>query len=136
MKRFIIINLLFLLLSCGNKTDKSFEIHSLSCEFQKKNAFIEIQQPRLSWKIVSDKKGFKQAAYQLLVASSIEHLENNNADIWNSGKILKDHSTLVKYEGPALKTGEVYFWKVKAWGENDQEAESGISQMANGIRSC
>ena len=76
---------------------------------------IDAVKPRLSWQIFSDNRGIEQTAYQVMVASTKEKLSNNNFDIWNSGKISSDQSIHVAYSGPALKSRQECFWKVKLW---------------------
>ncbi|GGD04397.1 alpha-rhamnosidase [Hyunsoonleella pacifica] len=79
---------------------------------------IESEQPLFSW--IASAEGFikSQSAYQILVASSKEKLNEENADIWNSRKVKSETSAFVKYRGKALKAMQTYFWKVKIWDEN------------------
>ena len=61
-------------------------VTSLRCEYLKNPEGIDIAQPRLSWKLTSQLRGQKQTAYQVLVASSAEVLEEGKGDLWDSGK--------------------------------------------------
>jgi len=76
---------------------------------------IDIQKPHLSWKPVSNYNGQKQTAYHILVATSKENLENNNGDLWNTGKIESDQSVHIVYRGEKLEPREQAFWKVRIW---------------------
>jgi len=78
---------------------------------------IESKQPLFSW--VVDAEGFNksQSSYHILVASSKEKLNENEADIWNSKKVESNKSAFVKYQGQDLKAMKIYFWKVKIWDE-------------------
>jgi alpha-L-rhamnosidase len=71
-----------------------------------------ITNPRLSWELNSDKRGLKQKSYHILVASSLENLNADNGDLWNSEKE-SETSILVEYNGKPLKSRDVCFWKVK-----------------------
>ena len=81
---------------------------------------IESEQPLFSWIVDAEGYNKSQSAYQILVASSEDRLNENNADIWNSEKIESAKSTYLKYEGEKLKAGHNYYWKVKIWDESKQ----------------
>lgn len=69
--------------------------------------------PEYGWTVPNMAKA--QAAYQLLVASSKENLNNGIGDIWDSGKIWSNVSSDVPHEGKDLLPGNTYFWKVRIW---------------------
>jgi len=89
----------------------------LRCEYLENPQGIDITLPRLSWKlqVSSEKRGLKQTAYQILVASSPELLSKNQGDLWDSGKVESNQSTQVAYAGKPLESREICYWKVKAW---------------------
>lgn len=87
----------------------------LRCEYQQNPLGIDRVQPRLSWAAKSNQRGLKQAAYQVLVASSLEELNQNRGDLWDSGKVQSDQSLNVPYRGKALRSRQHCFWKVKTW---------------------
>ena len=65
------------------------------------------------------KNGTAQTAYQLLVASSEAKLQNNTGDVWNSGQVADDTTTVLEHGGKPLKKGRTYFFKVRFWdGDN------------------
>src|SRR5579871_570366 len=66
--------------------------------------------PRFSWVIDSNRRGEKQTAYQVLVASSVEKLAKRQGDVWDSGKTVSDESTHVVYAGKALTSREKCWW--------------------------
>ncbi|QGH33563.1 Bacterial alpha-L-rhamnosidase [Gracilibacillus salitolerans] len=80
---------------------------------------LETQSPRFSWMMESDRKGQKQTAYQILVASSNSKLDEGVGDIWDSGKVASDQSINIEYEGEALSPTTRYYWTVKVWDSND-----------------
>ena len=69
--------------------------------------------PRFSWQITSDKKGVVQTSYQILVASSKEKLDRNEADLWDSGERNSDEQLWIPYQGKALLSGAQAYWKVR-----------------------
>ncbi|MEO8861675.1 MAG: family 78 glycoside hydrolase catalytic domain [Ginsengibacter sp.] len=90
---------------------------------------VENAKPRLSWKLISDKRNVMQTAYEIKVSSS----PKVDADIWNSGKISSDKSVLVSYGGSPLKSETKYYWKVRVWDNDGKQSgwsSPGMWQMA------
>lgn len=87
----------------------------LQCEYLKNPLGIDVIKPRLSWKMgtASTKRGQKQTAYQILVASSRMLLDKDHGDLWDSGRIKSDESVQIFYNGKSLKAGQKCFWKVR-----------------------
>lgn len=97
-------------------------VEDLRVEFQSNPAGVG-KLPTLSWKLVSDQRGARQSAYQILAASSAEKLEaEKTADVWNSEKKPGAVSHLVLWGGKGLKDGQKVFWKVKVWNHEDEES--------------
>ncbi len=76
---------------------------------------LDTQNPRFSWVINSDGRQVLQTAYEISVDVSEENLVNSSSSIWSSGKINSSQSVHVQYNGPQLKPGTKYFWKVRVW---------------------
>jgi alpha-L-rhamnosidase len=95
---------------------------------------IESDQPLFSWIIDVEGYNKSQLAYHILVASSQEKLNEDEADLWNSDKVNSDKSTFVKYQGKALEALQKYFWKVKIWDEKGASSEwSEIQEFKMGL---
>ncbi len=90
----------------------------LAVEHDKNTVGIGEAQPRLSWKLVSDRKGEAQAAYEIRAASSAEALKAGNADLWSSGKVASDQSSLVLWGGKELGSRSQVFWEVRTWDKD------------------
>ncbi|SHJ06096.1 sulfatase-like hydrolase/transferase [Pseudozobellia thermophila] len=69
--------------------------------------------PEYGW--VVPKGAVSQSAYQLLVASSKENIDNNIGDVWDSGQVRTNASSEIEHGGEKLKAGETYYWKVRIW---------------------
>ena len=124
MKPSFLILIIAVILFAGCKDQKSqITIWDLRCENLSDPVGIGTTIPRLSWKIKSDKTGASQKAYQLLFASSGELLNEEKADLWNSGKINSSSSILVPYGGIELRTRSLCYWKIRIWDENDNISE-------------
>lgn len=81
---------------------------------------VDAANPRLSWVSASQLDSIhnkKQSAYQVLVASSLDKLNANEGDMWDSGKVESADSNFVAYDGAALQSLTRYFWKVRVWDE-------------------
>lgn len=72
--------------------------------------------PVFGW-IVPDEAEI-QKGYQILVASTIENIEKNIGDVWNSQVIRERQSANVEYKGNPLQENTSYFWKVRIF-DND-----------------
>ncbi len=88
------------------------------CESEVNPLGIEVVEPHLSWLLTSSQRGQKQTAYQILVASDEDKLRDDQADIWNSGKVASAQSNQVLFGGPALTSRRRYYWKVRAWDKD------------------
>ena len=60
-----------------------------------------------------------QSAYQILVASSLDNLKKNKADMWDTGKVNSRSSANTRYNGKKLSPNKNYFWKVRIWNKDD-----------------
>ncbi|WP_161785305.1 family 78 glycoside hydrolase catalytic domain [Jejuia pallidilutea] len=116
-KLFLSLILCISLLSCK---ETSVNVVDLRCEYKTNPLGIDNTAPRLSWKLTQEQqeRGQKQTAYQILVASSLENLESNTGDAWDSGKVSSDQSVNVTYKGGDLVSAKHYFWKVKIWDKD------------------
>jgi alpha-L-rhamnosidase len=107
------------LISCNNRSDSSFLVFEIKCD-GRVNPEATGKIPRFSWIITSSGRGQEQKAYQLIVSSDKRSAVRNKGDIWDSGRTLSGNSAWIPYQGPQLKPGTKYFWKVRAWDRNDR----------------
>ncbi|MHB8854499.1 MAG: glycoside hydrolase family 78 protein [Ignavibacteriaceae bacterium] len=114
--------------SSGESQDRLQPKH-LRCEGLINPEGIDVVSPRLSWYSVSEQRDQKQTGYRILVSSSIEKLNTDEGDLWDSKKVLSDKSINIIYGGKQLTSGKQCFWKVKVWDSKGNE--SAWSQPAN-----
>ena len=102
------------------RSSSTIGIEKLKCEYRYNPLGIDNPSPRLSWKITQENfaRGQRQTAFQILVASSIEILEDNKGDVWDSGKVNSNQSVNNTYQGNTLESAKQYFWKVKIWDKD------------------
>lgn len=115
-----IFSILLFIISLSIFSNPTGSIHpiSLTCEYLENPLGIDVLQPRLSWKLVSDGKNKTQPSYRILVASNLDLLDKNEGDLWDTGKIESDQSIHVNYKGAPLTSRQKCFWKIMAWDEN------------------
>ena len=119
--RFYLVTVSFIGFSLSLKAQ--IKVKDLTVEYFSNPVGIDITEPRLSWKIESKERDFRQSAYQILVATSENKLNEKNADVWNEGKIISSSSILNSLKGKALLSGKRYFWKLKVWDQNNRATE-------------
>lgn len=105
-------------------------IYDLTTEYQENPIGMDVINPRFSWKIESQEQNVMQSAYHIIVTS-------DKGEVWNSGKIEKDTSVLVPYEGENLEEETLYHIKVRIYDNQGNEAvgegtfETGILKGTN-----
>lgn len=99
----------------------------LRCEYLENPLGIDKASPHLSWQSDNTERNWRQAAYEVLVASSDESLRGGKADVWDSGKVESAESVGIQYHGPALESRKRYYWNVRVW-----DAAGQVSQSAEG----
>jgi len=102
---------------------KNIIVKNLKCEYLENPLGIDTKNPRLSWILESEQRGQCQTAYQILVAGSRKLLEDNHADLWDSGKVESDQTFQIEYSGKELKPRQECFWKVHIWDKYAKESE-------------
>ena len=114
MKSYVTIWMLaftLLLSSCSQKAVVVLE--RLQVEMLSNPQGIDVQVPRLSWVIQCQANEVRQTGYHVLVASSLENLNDGNGDLWDSGEVASGTSAYVAYEGKPLESRQQVYWKVK-----------------------
>jgi len=96
---------------------------SLKCESRVNPLGLDTPEPRLSWILVSERRGERQTAWQILAASTAGKLAHNQGDVWDSGKVLSADSLNLSYAGPSLREEQAVFWKVRVWDSADRVSD-------------
>ncbi len=101
----------------------------LLCELMNspEKALITDQSPEFGW--ILDNKIKEQTSYRILVASSIDLLSEQDADVWDSEKVNSKQSINVDYNGNALAENSSYWWKVKIWDAAGNESDYSQAQQ-------
>src|ERR1051326_3872270 len=105
----------------------------LRCEYLENPLGIDAAPPHLSWQSDNTVRNWRQAAFQIVVASSADNLRANKADVWDSGRTDSSESVGIVYRGPALESRKRYYWKVRVWDAAGQSSESAPAWWEMGL---
>lgn len=134
MKKFFLhLTLIITLLTYSAQAQNKISVTNLQCEMLNNPEGIDVLKPRLSWKIKSDVNDVKQTAYQILVASTLENLNANKADLWDSGKVTSKESVNVVYNGKKLSDRQNAFWKVTVFTNKGEIKSTEKAHFSIGI---
>jgi alpha-L-rhamnosidase len=133
LKPYVILCIFIFCISARALAFDALAVSHLRCEMLENPIGIDITSPRFSWQASTEERGMKQAAYQIIVASSKTLLEKGEGDLWNSGKVSSDRSHLVSYAGKPLKSRQQCFWKVKVWTNRGEPGWSNAASFSIGL---
>lgn len=92
-------------------------IKEFTTEYRKNPVGIDAKSPRFSWKLCAEQKGTMQTAYRLQVF----YAESGKA-AWDSGRVEREASICVPYEGEPLRPKQQYTTLLQVWDNHGQEA--------------
>ncbi|HOF93444.1 MAG TPA: family 78 glycoside hydrolase catalytic domain, partial [Bacteroidales bacterium] len=99
-------------------------VRNLRTEYKINPLGIANLNPRLSWRLDTEKENSLQTAYRIKVASTPEALKRNQL-VWDSGVVSSDRSVFVEYQGPQSVSGQRLYWQVTVWDNQGNQATSG-----------
>ena len=98
-------------------------VNQLQCELLDAPLAIDNTTPHFSWKMSNKQNGAASIAYQILVATELDKLNEQEADLWNTGKVVDESSNGIVYQGKPLATRSLAYWKVRVWNQNDMPSD-------------
>jgi alpha-L-rhamnosidase len=111
----------------------SFRVRRLRCDYLDQPLGVDELVPRLSWQMESKRRGARQTAYHILVASSPALLARGVGDRWDSGRIETDRSNQIEYAGSPLASRAVCHWQVRVTDELGATALSAPALWTMGL---
>ena len=139
MKRLLCLGLIcyFCCLSMivyGNENTSPFYLAELKCENLIDPLGIDNVTPHFSWKLKGDGWKGGQTYYEIQVASDSILLVQDKADLWNTGKLKSNASVMVPYQGKALTSRSLCYWRVRVWDVKKQASSwSPVARFGVGI---
>lgn len=100
-----------------NARQRPVIVESLRCEYRKTPINIDIDHPHLSWEILSDGKSFVQHDYEIEIGTTVDDNVIGQL-VWQSGKVISDHSINIFYAGQTLASCARYYWHVRVAGRD------------------
>jgi alpha-L-rhamnosidase len=79
--------------------------------------------PRLSWvatPVNASARGLRQSACQIQAARTLDALQSERPDLWDSGKFSGGCGLLAPWGGRLLQPFGVCHWRVRLWDQSDQ----------------
>jgi alpha-L-rhamnosidase len=122
-----------LIVLCGVLNGFASGLKDLRCESLVNPEGIDTPLPRFSWIIDSEKRNVVQVSYEIWVASSIDKLNDKEADLWHSGEIKDRRSLAVAYAGTPLQSRSQAYWKVKVSTNQGETMESEPASFSVGL---
>ncbi|WP_197056971.1 alpha-L-rhamnosidase [Cellulophaga sp. Hel_I_12] len=108
------------LYSCSEiNSTKNIKINDITVEYLTNPLGIDDPHPSINWTMTSEGKSKKQSAYRIIVAASQNHLNKEANLLWDSGKIVSDQNSQIRYSGKPLESGQNCYFKIQVWDEND-----------------
>ncbi len=117
MPRFALALMLLPLLSACSAGTHTALPTSLRTEYLVEPLGIDAPSPRFSWITETDRRGWRQSAYRVIVSGSRENLEKGLGDFWDTGRVESDASAQIGYAGIPLASRNAYHWRVQVWDE-------------------
>ena len=125
---------LLMALMAGCTCDNHLSLSDLRCENLDNPVAIDSDQPHFSWKMISDKEAISQTHYEIFVATEEGLLNEQDADLWKSGKVESSESVMVPYEGKKLDSRMLAYWKVRVWDNHGRVSDwSPVQRLGIGI---
>ncbi|MBX3735083.1 MAG: family 78 glycoside hydrolase catalytic domain [Candidatus Didemnitutus sp.] len=108
-------------------------VSSLRCEYLVDPLGLDERRPRLSWLLESGRRGARQVAFRVRVASTPEKLAAGETDRWDSGRVESAQTVHIAYAGATLRSRDACHWQVEAWDETGASVRSAPARWTMGL---
>jgi alpha-L-rhamnosidase len=107
--------------------------YDLTCELVATPLGIDEPAPRLAWRLRSDRRGDAQTGYRLRVAERADDLDRPDRVLWDTGRVDSPENFHIAYDGPPLRSGTRYHWRVTVWDVDGDPAAPVTSWFETGL---
>ena len=119
-----LIALMFFGVLCNlHSQNKEIKLYDMKSEYLVNPIGLDVESPRLTWKIKDQRRGAIQSAYKINVGTDSMQVAAGNGSYWNTGKINSDDQMII-YGGKELKAFQKYYWSVTVWDKNNERIKS------------
>ncbi|MFD1255441.1 family 78 glycoside hydrolase catalytic domain [Mucilaginibacter terrae] len=122
----IIIGLvvLFFIQNSVKANGKNWAITQITVDYSVAPINVNHASPGISWILSSNKNNQYQAAYQVLIATSVGMLKQGKADVWDSGKVNLAKAQYIHPNSKLIKPNHDYYIQVTSWNRQGDKAIS------------
>lgn len=120
-----------LLMAAQITVAQDLQVEGLKTEHLECPLGVDVQSPRMAWKMVSGRKGARQKTYSLIVGRDSAMVAGGEGDVWNSGVVESD-KVMVRYDGASLQPRTRYYWSVTVTDEAGRKASSPVTFFETG----
>ncbi|WP_347231152.1 family 78 glycoside hydrolase catalytic domain [Paenibacillus sp. DMB5] len=111
------------------------KVLNLMVDYRRNPLGMDDLNPRLSWQIQAETRGFIQSAYQIQ-AGCDPSFEAEAELVWDTGKVVSDSSVHIEYQGKTLQPRTRYYFRIRAWdSEGNGSAWSAPAYWETGLLS-
>ena len=93
---------------------------------------IDTATPRLSWWITSEKEGFVQSSYRIVVGNDSASVATGQGSMWDTGQV-QSPVMLVHYAGRDLQPFTTYYWAVTITDDEGNTFSSPAAHFETGM---
>ncbi|MDX2023057.1 MAG: family 78 glycoside hydrolase catalytic domain [Deltaproteobacteria bacterium] len=84
---------------------------------------LDVKAPLITWTVWSRRRGAQPSAYEVQAAARAADLDSGSKLIWSTGRVQTHDPLHALYGGPALKSRQEVFWRVRVWDESGQPSD-------------
>ena len=110
----------------------NLKVTGLKCEYTNNPVGIDII-PQLSWCLESDVRATQQTAYRIIVSTSLDLLNADKGDVWDTETVFSSQSNAIKYAGRELVSRQRYYWKVQVCDNHQAACWSEVAFFEMGL---
>ena len=89
--------------------------NNLRVEYVENPLGLNVLKPRFSWWVNDNRPAEVQTAYEIMVGSTRQQVQEDHPNLWHSGRVESPLVAYVEYAGTELSSGQRGWWKVRTF---------------------